>query len=191
MNDDAELNLRELSVPTLIKVIFADVKSGADFYRETPAHELAELLGIDDADNPGTGRDWQFIRYVCREPLAEHINGGAGSEILDCLEANVNPERLTVIRELGKTLDETYSLDLSRLRKREIRLIEDAIATHELHQIDGGWVIARTSIEGPCRHWLQFEALIEDDGACINLMTAYDERDGKFTDLAECVTEEW
>jgi hypothetical protein len=119
MNDDAELNLRELSVPTLIKVIFADVKSGADFYRETPAHELAELLGIDDADNPGTGRDWQFIRYVCREPLAEHINGGAGSEILDCLEANVNPERLTVIRELGKTLDETYSLEhFPRTRSR-------------------------------------------------------------------------
>jgi hypothetical protein len=37
---------------------------------------------------------------------------------------------------------------------------------------------------------LLFEALIEDDGACIHLKTPYDHRDGEFTNLDECVTDD-
>jgi len=38
---------------------------------------------------------------------------------------------------------------------------------------------------------LWFEAVIEDDGSCIDLKTPYDERDGKTMDLADCEIDQW
>jgi hypothetical protein len=42
-----------------------------------------------------------------------------------------------------------------------------------------------------CRPKLRCEAYIEDDGACGDLMTPYDYRDGKFKNLDDCVTKSW
>jgi hypothetical protein len=36
---------------------------------------------------------------------------------------------------------------------------------------------------------LLFEGVTEDDGACIDLKTPYDQRDGKFLNLDDCVTD--
>ena len=44
---------------------------------------------------------------------------------------------------------------------------------------------AYNSIEAPRGKVLTFQALIEDDGTCITLLTPYDERDGEFDDGLE------
>ncbi|MCP4077036.1 MAG: hypothetical protein GY744_12745 [Gammaproteobacteria bacterium] len=38
---------------------------------------------------------------------------------------------------------------------------------------------------------LSFEAYIEDDGECINLLGPYDDRDGKFQDLGGCDVDDY
>ena len=47
----------------------------------------------------------------------------------------------------------------------------------------GCYCYAYNSIKAPHGKELTFEAFIEDDGACIDLKTPYDERDGKFSAL--------
>jgi hypothetical protein len=182
--------LDELSVSDRIKVISEDVKSGKDTYKKIPAHDLAELLGIDNAWSPGDG--WSFTRYVWKEPLAEYIDRcDPRSEILVCLNGIVKDERFAAIEKIGEKFDETGEIDLAQLRKKEVCLIEEACAAHKLDQLDGGTVIAHSSIMGPRRHRLRFEAFIEDDGSCVNLKSPFDDRDGSFTDLKDCLTDQW
>jgi hypothetical protein len=38
------------------------------------------------------------------------------------------------------------------------------------------------------KYRLPFEAVMEDDGSCIELLTPYDHREGNFKDLSNCVT---
>jgi hypothetical protein len=190
MSDQSEIDLEELSVPERIKAISDDVKSGKDTYKKISAHDLAKLLGIDNAWNPGDG--WSFTRFVWKEPLAEYINRcDPGSEVLACLKGTVKDERFSTIEKISEKFDEMGEIDLSQLRKKEIRLIEEACAVRNLDQLDGGTVIAHSSIKGPRRHRLRFEAFIEDDGSCINLKSPYDDRDGNFTNFKDCVTDEY
>jgi len=188
MNDGVRFELDELSIPERIKAISEDVKSGKDKYRNIEGLELAELVGIDDVHQ--LGDDWLHIHWVYQEPLAEYIwRCGPDSQIFDCLEGIVKDERFATIRKIGKKFDETGKIDLDRLRKKEIRLMEETIAEK---QFQDGWsqTIVRRSIKGPRRHWLQFEGYLEDDNSVgLDLLTPYDERDGNFLDLKRCVWE--
>ena len=61
-----------------IAAVAVDVRSKRDEYRLIDPHELAWLLGIDDADKPGG--DWKFVWNVTpRRVLAYHyINAPHG-----------------------------------------------------------------------------------------------------------------
>jgi hypothetical protein len=50
---------------------------------------------------------------------------------------------------------------------------------------------ARHSVVSLSGDELPLEGDIEDDGDCIDLRTPYDFRDGRFTDVANCVTDHW
>jgi hypothetical protein len=58
---------------------------------------------------------------------------------------------------------------------------------HEADQAGGSFCLAHYSIQAPQGKKLTFEALIEDDGGCVDLKTPYDDRDGTFTDLSKCL----
>ena len=58
-------------------------------------------------------------------------------------------------------------------------------------ELEGGNVIARTSVKGTEGNELMFEGLIEDDGDCIDLLTPYDRRDGDFVNLDKCIYDMW
>lgn len=70
--------------------------------------------------------------------------------------------------------------------------LEGAIAMEnlELNMSNGICCVARYSIPAP-GGILPFEGDIEDDGHCITLRTPYDDRDGRFKDLENCVTESY
>jgi hypothetical protein len=192
MNDLVEPDLAKRSLEDRIEAVLEDVKSGADVYRAIPPHQLAELLGINDADEPGGEDGWSFIKYIPREPLADYLERvQCGSEIFDCLKGKVGERRLATIKKLGDEFDKTGKFDLSLLLKKEVYMIEEAIQAHELDQLGGGTVIAQRYIKGSHGRWLRFEAFIEDDGRCVDLKTPYDKRDGNFTDLTDCMTEEY
>jgi hypothetical protein len=59
----------------------------------------------------------------------------------------------------------------------------------EANEMNGMNCIARCSLKTPSGKVLCFEARIEDDGSCINLLTPY--REAAFVDLENCVCDGW
>jgi hypothetical protein len=56
--------LQDMPLADCIAAVVTDVNSKRDEYRSIDGHELASLLGIDDAGNPGP--DWSFSWIVPR-----------------------------------------------------------------------------------------------------------------------------
>ena len=114
-------------------------------------------------------------------------------EVVYLLEGHVSGPRYKALlheHDLIEKGEQEFSIDL--FSEQERRLIEDLIMEREFHQPGGDRAIANcyaTILESGTR--LSFEAFIEDDGACIDLLTPYDERDGRFADLTDCLTERY
>lgn len=67
------------------------------------------------------------------------------------------------------------------LTKQERELLEDVIMEQQLetNESNGGNCIAHYCVSNHLVN-LRFEAVIEDDGSCIDLRTPYDEREERF-----------
>jgi hypothetical protein len=115
------------------------------------------------------------------------------SEVLYMLEDNVGKERFAELIAKSDDLDSSDSPGFSFLSVEERAILEDAIAERELEGAsDNGMnCIGHISVVTPSGHELRFEGSIEDDGACIELLTPYDFRDGRFHDLSRCLTDSW
>jgi len=61
----------------------------------------------------------------------------------------------------------------------------------EANESNGMNCIARCSVESAAGAVLEFEGDVEDDGACINQRTPYDNRAKRFTNLSRCLTSGW
>jgi len=108
------------------------------------------------------------------------------------IEGVVPAERLKVLVEKSSILDDYSDAEFDFLTTEERRNLEEAIAEEVLknNMENGICCVAHHEITVSNLE-LQFEAYIEDDGACIDLMTPYDDRDGKFKNLDNCVTKSW
>jgi hypothetical protein len=67
--DKAFQRLEDMPLADHIAAVAADVDSKRDEFRLIDAHELASLLGIDDADKPGP--DWSFSLISLRRPVED------------------------------------------------------------------------------------------------------------------------
>lgn len=196
--------LASLPLEERIKLVTEDVSSKKDEFRDVQSHELAELLGIEDADQPGG--DWFFIKYL----TAEDVEGFKTSryprdEMIYLLEGKIPDERYKELLSLAETVeggDSKFGIDIFITEEDEIiikvnidvltmeedEIIKDKIREQLLEELnDSMRVIAHNlSEEG-----LTFEAIIEDDGTCLELKTPYDQRDGLFVNLDNCLTESW
>ena len=102
----------------------------------------------------------------------------------DAVKSAVSKERYNGIEaEIEKHERANTIFAVGFLTSEERRLVEVTLAELELADISGGRTIASTGVESPQGDLLNFEALIEDDGGCIDLLTPYDERDGRFVPL--------
>jgi hypothetical protein len=181
----AQSKLEEMSLPKRIAAVAADVDSKRDEYRSIDRHELASLLGIGDADKPGG--DWNFVWYIPRVPIEDIFEDifdrGDKEYILKLLQTHVTGERY---KELDKRYDELDSKRLCDfLTDSEKQTIECSYMERQA-QAYGSQCTAFYTIKAPHRKKLTFEAYIEDDGGCCDLMTPYDERDGAFSDFSDC-----
>ena len=181
--EDAQLKLQEMSLAKRIAAVAADVDSKRDEYRSIDSHELATLLGIGDADQPGG--DWDSVWYIPCVAIEDIFVMRDKEDIFELLQPHVTTKRY---EELDKAYDEV------KLK----RLISDLLTESEKQTIERGYMEKQDQafdslcsayyvIKAPHGKKLTFEAYIEDDGGCIDLMTPYDERDGKFADLSDCL----
>ena len=212
--------LKALPMKERIRTVAEDVRSGRDRFSEIHPQDLAEALGVPDADNPRLG--WQHLTYARRRPLEDHAwQHCSAHDVFELLMNNrrlakdgrnlrklLSMERVSILKSAFKAQDEQMrdaieavmnrqakkgevrNWDFGFLAWKEKGLIERALAEWELDSLmdDGMNRIARFYVEVGDGRRLGFEADIEDDGACIDLRTPYDERDRGFTNLRNCVT---
>jgi hypothetical protein len=183
---DAQTKLEDMTLAECMSAVAVDVASKRDEYRSIDPHELAPLLGIDDADQPGG--DWSFVWFVPRLSVRDILFQWNEEFISELLESHVTAERCKEI-SANINLLKRNETELSRTRfdfltEEEKQTIERLYMESEAKN-DGTKVLAFYYINAPDGKWLSFEALIEDDGGCVDLKTPYDERDGAFHDLSE------
>jgi hypothetical protein len=185
--------LRKMPLAERIAAVAADLKSKRDEYRTIDAHELASLLGIDDAYRPGAADHWRMVGFVPRLTVREILLQWNIEFIPDLLQSHVAAKRCDEIAEKIEMLHQKGKLErgsLNFLTKAEKRNIENLYMKKEMKSNGPTRVLAFYTVKAPHRQKLTFEALIEDDGACVDLKTPYDKRDGKFTDYSYCLIEE-
>lgn len=190
--DPIDLLNELLSLPEdeRIRHIAEDVRSKLDRYRPIDPFQLAEALGIDDAESPSG--DWTFTCSAEILPLEEWVIVRSPlSEFPYRIEDKVDPDRLEQLIELFEAMEDQKERNFDFLTAKERKLIELSFAQEdlELNEENGiGTVAHRTVGEGDDS--LRFEASIEDDGSCLELLGPYDFRDGLFSDFSNSVTEE-
>jgi len=186
MHNKLIADLRALAVQDRINTVYKDIQSRKDLYREIDPHLLAELLGINDADSPGP--DWLKMKIAERQIIARTISDNPEEFLLiERLVDKVSPDRQKILDNLLETFEDTNTGDLSLLLPKEIELLERFKQEDELSYSVN--VIAQFSIKAENGSIMKFEGFIEDDGACIHLLTPYDERDGRFSNLTDCLIE--
>ena len=181
--------LKTLPLQQRINVIAADVKSGADIYRNASAHDIAELVGIQSSWHPD-GEWTPRAAYLPRNTLAELTESTDclwSEDVADKVKKIVSEERYKVMEEVDAFIQtnafqsKKITLALERLSVEETALIENL---HHVEWYESGqhyYEVAYISVSPQDGEPLVFEAEIEDDGTCITLLTPYDERDGAFT----------
>jgi len=158
-----------------------------DEFRTISPHDLANVLGVPDSRRP-TDSDWLFIHYAEKQTLEEY--GERFSEFVHLVEGMVSAKRFEELAE--KSEDHSSDDGFDFLSAKERWNLEEAIAQEALKSnIENGICCVAYHEILASRSKLRFEAYIEDDGACGDLMTPYDYRDGKFKNLDTCATKSW
>ena len=171
--------LDSLPLAERVKRVADDIDSRNDRYSAIPPHELAKLLNVPSPEKPDG--DWVFTSYVERVPVEDILDSGAGIELLEGVVPQERYEYLSTAFERGE-------LDYTTLTPEERRSIEDADMEKRIHECDVPWVLAHFTVCTPDERELKFEGLIECDGECIDLLGPYDDRNGLFKDLSDCLT---
>ena len=122
-----------------------DVASKRDEYRSIDPHELAEFLGIDDADKPGG--DWKFVWYVTPKPIEDIFDWGNEGYALELLQPHVTAERYEELKpkiELATgTRLRPESLDfLTEVRNRQLCAFTWSVRLKKYYRATQGLTLA-------------------------------------------------
>lgn len=173
-------------------LVAEDVGKPSPRYSGISPHDLAEALGVPDADQPGP--EWSFTRYAEIITVEDYaMNNPPGSEVIYLIRDSTDPDRFAELLQLAEAEDDVDEPDFSFLTGTERSKLETAIAENQLEENGSNCMccIGHFTVTTPSGADLCFEGEIEDDGACINLLTPYDDQANLFMDLSRCVTDEW
>jgi hypothetical protein len=174
-----------------ILAVAEDVDSRTDTFRLVEAFELAEALGVPQPEMPDGS--WSFTSYAERQTVEQYIDSGRDPlTVLESLRDLVGERRFRTLEAAFSRLPPTGKSCCDFLTSKERKSAEAAVAEERLeaNRSNGMCCVASYRVKrGRIELW--FEADIEDDESCIELRTPYDERDGKFRDLANCILDSW
>lgn len=184
----ARATLEAMSVDSRIAAVAADVASKRDEYREIECFDLASLLGIDNARE--LQGEWKYVWYIPRISSEEICEQWDWDFLRELLEPHVTEERLETLAE---HFEACGKVDIGDGRVKNDLLTENEKKTLErayMEYVNGAFdakCVAYLTIESSNNTQLTFQAYVEDDGGCVDLLTPYDERDGKFTNLSDAL----
>ena len=190
--EQALAELMKLDLDSRRDLVAGDVGKPSPRYSGISPHDLAEALGVPDADKPGP--EWSFTRYAEIITVEEYaMNNPPTSDVIYLIRDSTDPDRFAELLQLAKAQDDVDEPDFSFLTGTERSKLETIIAENQLEEncSNGMCCIGHFSVTTPSGDHLSFEGEIEDDGDCINLLTPYDDQANLFTDLSNCVTDEW
>lgn len=190
--------LKNICIDARIIEVHEDVKSKRDRYRVIDPFELADLLDVASPESPNSMDGWCIARYMKKKSIYEIIDHG-GYESFDSAYVWEKMRKARKEKKLERFLSEFAkcgNLDcenidkiLNKFDQSEVDLMV-FIVNKGLFDDGHGAVIGSYTVECECRE-LCFEAIVEDDGSCIDLKGPYDDRDGEFFDTTDCLTEDW
>jgi hypothetical protein len=190
--------LRELHALPLaerIERIADDVSLRHDKFKCIAAHDLADALEVPEAECPS--EDWSFTRYAERQTVEEYSKRYSSpsefAEILYLIEDNVSPTRFKSLLREASHFDDVGPPKFDFLTREERELLEEKIVSDDLeaNSSNGMNCLAHYAVVTASGDRLPFDAVVENDSACIDLKTPYDFRDKKFVCLDDCLTESW
>ena len=147
MSPDAQAKLEEMSLDERIAAVAADVASKRDEYRSIKSYELAELLGITDAEQPAG--DWGFTSYVEPREIQDMLEEGDEEYVPDLIKPHVTPERYEELKSkfLSATEISSRPENLNFLTEAEKQTIIRCDMEYRARNENN--VLAQRSIEAP------------------------------------------
>ena len=124
--DKALQKLQDMPLADRIAAVAADVDSKQDEFRSIDAHELASLLGIEDAERPGD--DWDFGWFILRVPVDDIFDQWDEETIVELFQSQLTPERYKELCskiDLREEIKTNYAKALEFLTEDEKQKIED------------------------------------------------------------------
>lgn len=189
--DKAKELLNKLTVAERIAVVAEDVASGQKRFASIETHDLAELLGVPQPEQPDDS--WSRTIFAERRTLEEYVDldDGIVGEFPDMVNGFASDERIAAISAKCNAYAEgsIHSFDFLQPeeRKRLLKQLEEK-ALERLR--DNGIGCVGTYCVEHGEHELWFEGDIEDDGSCIDLKGPYDGIDGCGRDPEKWVSTE-
>ena len=164
-----------------IAAVARDVESGGHRFSGVGAFDLADALGVPQAEQPSSS-DWKFASYGGFMPLEEYFENSGETEVLDMLVGWVDDVRAAVLKDAFAELDREITrpsfhfLTIGERAFVDARILE---LTLKANEDDGLFRIATHTIKHGSIE-LNFEAELNTAGVSVELRTPYDERDGLF-----------
>jgi hypothetical protein len=95
-----------------MEAIVQDLITRNDKFRKIDAHDLAQALGIDDSEHPGSAHQWGFTSYGVKENIEEYAElNDPPSELVYLIQNKVSAERFQALLNLSSNLDHVKKPD--------------------------------------------------------------------------------
>lgn len=169
--------LAAMPVQDRIDSVARDLTTRKDHYAGVVGYQLAELLGLE----PDQLEGWPRVNFVEQiEPSTFLKNlGYLSTTAYERLRDAVSTERLA---EIDSAIDR--SAPRESLSQYELSLVIEKEEQNRLEE-DGLYIpLAERSAFSSAGLELAFQAVVEDDGILISVLTPYDRRDGNFYDYS-------
>jgi hypothetical protein len=132
-HEQALLELLALTMSERRDTVALDVRRRSPRYRDVPAHDLAEALGVPDPWKPGS--DWSFTQYAEIVKVEQYAgNHSPASELVYPIKDSVDAKRFELLLDLSAPLDDVEAPSYSFLLRTEREALEQAIAEQQLER---------------------------------------------------------
>ena len=177
--DKAKEFLNKISLEERIAAVAEDLASGKKRFASIEPHDLAELLGVPQPEQPDNS--WSLTIYAERQTLEEYVDLDSGilGEIPEMLDGYASEKRSKTISTKCEAYADGSIDSFDFLKPRERALVLKKLEDRELEGLrDNGIGCVATYCLAHGSHELWFEGDIEGDGSCIDLRSPYDGVDG-------------
>lgn len=175
---DAVGALAGLPLSERIDAIAEDVRQGTDAYRSLSPDDLAEAVGLSLDDTS----EWNRFDDIAVRSVEELLDEGEEAEILtEFLIGRVSEERKAAAEALMKSYADNHNNSLLDLTFMEKEIIEEGWHKERLSS-GADFQMVETSIFSSNGFELMFQAYVNCTGEVDEVLTPYDQRDGRFVE---------